>query len=89
MKTKKGYILRSLGDEFVLVSEGADVFHTGRMVSMNESAALLWREVKGKDFDLKDMADLLVVHYDISREVAEKDAGALLQIWKNADVIEE
>lgn len=89
MKTKKGYILRSLGDEFVLVSEGADVFYTGRMVSMNESAALLWREVEGKDFDLKDMADLLVDHYDISREVAEKDAGALLQIWKNADIIEE
>ena len=35
------------------------------------------------------MADLLVDHYDISREVAEKDAEALLQIWKNADIIEE
>lgn len=89
MKTKKGFVLRSLGNEFLLVAEGVEVYRDGRMVSMNESAAFLWKEVEGKEFDLERLVVLLVDHYGISREVAEKDAEALLQLWKNAGVIED
>ena len=51
MKTRKGYTLRSLGKEFVLVAEGLDAVDFSRMVSLNESAAFLWRSVEDKDFE--------------------------------------
>jgi len=89
MKTKKGFNLRPLGNEFILVAEGADVYQVGRMISMNESAALIWQEVEDKDFDLGLVVDFLVDNYGISHESAEKDAEALLRSWKNAGVIEE
>ena len=88
MKTKKGFILRSLGKEFILVAEGLDAADANRMVSMNESAAFLWKAVEGKDFDADTLADLLQEEYDIPREVAEKDVATLIQIWHDADIIE-
>ncbi len=45
MKTKKGFILRSLGKEFILVAEGLEAADANSMVSMNESAAFLWKAV--------------------------------------------
>ena len=41
MKTSKGYTLRSLGQEFILVAEGLEAVDFSRMISMNESAAFL------------------------------------------------
>lgn len=87
MKTRKGYILRSLGKEFVLVAEGLDAVDFSRMVSLNESAAFLWKSVEDKDFEAETLVELLLDEYGITREVAEKDVAALLQTWKETDMI--
>ena len=89
MKTKKGYILRPLGTEYILVAEGLEAADANHIISMNESAAYLWKAVEGKDFDLETLTDLLLEEYDITREVAEKDAAALLQTWKDAEIIDD
>lgn len=89
MKTKKGYTLRSLGDESLIVPEGLGyVVDFTHMVSLNASAAFLWKEVEDKDFDLDTLTDLLVQEYGIDRDTAHHDAEALLQSWQNAGVIE-
>ena len=89
MKTKKGYTLRSLGDESLLVPEGLGyAVDFSRMVSLNPSAAFLWKQIEDKDFDLETLTDLLVQEYGIDHDTARHDAEALLQSWLNADVIE-
>jgi len=88
MKTKKGYTLRDLGSEHILVAEGLEAVDFTRMISMNASAAFLWQEVEGKDFDADTLADLLVEGYDIPRDVAIRDVAALLQTWKDANLID-
>lgn len=87
MKTKKGYILRSLGKEFILVAEGLEAGDANSMISMNESAAFLWKAVEGKEFDSNTLVDLLLEEYDITREVAEKDVASLVKTWCEAGVI--
>ena len=89
MKTKKGYRLRQLGTEYILVAEGLEVMDVNKMISMNETAAFLWEAVEGKTFDTEALAKLLVDEYDISMKVAEKDVTALLQTWNKAGVIED
>ena len=89
MKTRKGYSLRPLGKEYILVADGFEAVDFSRMVSMNESAALLWDAVEGKAFDATTLADLLVENYGISRETAEHDTQVLLQTWRKANIIEE
>jgi hypothetical protein len=87
MKIRKGYTLRSLGKEFILVPEGLEAVDFTRMISLNESAAFLWKALEDKDFDNDTMIQLLMDEYDISREVAEKDVEAFLQTLKKADVV--
>ena len=89
MKFKNGYRLRSLGQEFILVAEGLDAVDFSRMISMNESAAFLWKEVEGKDFDAEMLTALLTDNYDIDRETAQNDVTALLESWSAAGLIEE
>lgn len=87
MRTKKGFVLRPLGNEYILVAEGLEMENFEAMISMNASAAFLWKSVDGKDFDADTLAGLLVEEYGISRQQAEKDVAPLLQSWKNAGVI--
>lgn len=89
MKLRKGYSLRSLGKEFILVAEGPEAVDFSRMVSMNESAAFLWKEVLDKDFDAEMLTNLLTDNYDIARETAQNDVAALLESWSAAGLIEE
>ena len=87
MKTKKGFVLRSLGREYILVAEGLEAADANRLISMNESAAFLWKAIADKEFDANTLINLLAEEYGITREVAEKDVTALLQTWKEADII--
>lgn len=89
MKAKNGYSLRTLGNEFVLVADGLDAVDFNRMISMNESAAMLWKAIEGKDFDAGTLADILADNYDISPETAQADAAALLQAWQKAGIVED
>ena len=78
-----------MGSEYVLVAEGHEAVDFSRMVSMNASAAFLWEQVEGKEFDVDTLASLLMEEFDITRETAEQDATKLLQNWKDANLIEE
>lgn len=89
MKFKKGYRLRPLGQEFILVAEGLEAVDFSRMISMNESAAFLWKEVEDKDFDAEMLTTLLVDNYGVTSETAQNDVAALLQSWLAAGLIEE
>ena len=40
-----------------------------------------------KEFDADTLINLLMEEYSIDREVAEKDVAALLETWKQAEII--
>ena len=89
MKTKKGFTLRPLGNEYILIAEGVETVDFNQMISLNESAALLWENVDGKDFDTDTLINLIIEHYGINREQAAKDIQPLVQSWKKAGIIED
>lgn len=89
MKTRNGYSLRSLGNEFILVAEGFEAVDFSRMISMNSSSAFLWKAVEGKDFDAEMLAALLMEEYGITHDVALHDVTAMLETWKTANIVVE
>ena len=89
MKTKKGLVLRPLGKEHILMPEGLEAEGFDAMISMNESAAFLWKKVEGKDFDSDQLTHLLMEEYSITREVAEHDVTEMLQEWKEMRIVED
>ena len=88
MKIKTGFELRTVCKENIIVAFGEEHIDFSKVISLNESAALMWRAVLGKDFSAEDMADALMQEYEVDRETALKDAQAMLQQWLEVGLIE-
>ena len=73
MKIKEGFILRSICGEYIVVGEGLAQVNFNKMLSLNESAAYLWKEVEGKEFTKEDLVKLLLDRYEVSEEQAAAD----------------
>ena len=56
--------------------------------SLNDSAAYLIEQVRDEDFTQEDWVDLLTERYDVSREQASADIELLVQMLKEANVID-
>ena len=89
MKTVEGFRLRPLGAEFIVTGEGIRQVNFNKMISLNESAAYLWREVEGKEFSVQDLADLLVSRYEIDMGRALADSGSICEKWIDAGIVEK
>ena len=89
MKIKEGFILRSICGEYVVVGEGLTQVNFNKMLSLNESAAYLWKEVLGMEFTRQDMAQLLLDKYEVTPEQAAADVDKLLAIWTREGVVVE
>lgn len=89
MKIKEGFTLRSLLGEFIVVGEGLAQVNFNKMLSLNESAAYLWKEVEGKDFTREDLVKLLLDRYEVSEEQAAADVDKLLAVWTQEGVVSE
>ena len=46
MKVIKGFKLRPLGGEYILIGESVELVNFNKMITMNESAAYLWQQVR-------------------------------------------
>ena len=87
MKTVEGFTLRPLGKEFIITAENIRNINFNKMISLNESAAYLWKSVNGIDFTADTLADLLVERYEIDRETALRDSEAIIVKWKEAGIV--
>ena len=79
MKFKKGYKVRSMAGENVVIMQGKGGSDMTRIISLNDSSLLLWNELQGKEFEVADVAALLVEAYKIDNEMAERDAKAWVE----------
>ncbi len=88
MKQKKGFNLRTICGENIVVAEGIENIDFSRIISMNESAAYLWKKTQGTDFDAQTLKDLLLEEYEVDETTAENDARKLIATWSEAGIIE-
>ena len=88
MRIKDGFILRTICGEHIVIGEGLKRVNFNKMLSLNESAAWLWEQVQGRDFEAADMVNLLQEKYDVSAEQAAVDVEQMLQIWHSEGVVE-
>ena len=89
MKVIPGFALRPLGNEYLLIAESVDLVNFNAMITLNESAAYLWRNVADKpSFDEQTLTDLLLAEYEVSPEQALADARKTIASWKEAHIIQ-
>jgi len=93
MKTIEGFKLRKLGNEFILVGESLALINFNKMITLNETAAFLWKEAEEKsvacgEFTAAELCKALCAEYEVSPEQAMNDVEATIASWREAGVIE-
>ncbi len=88
MRIKEGFILRTICGQHVISGEGTANVNFSQLISLNESAAYLFRSVKDKEFTPETLADLLLEEYEVDAETALKDAKDLCDKWLEVGIIE-
>jgi len=89
MKIKKGFVLRQVCGENVIVGEGLDAINFGRMLCLNETAAWIWKKAQDTgDFTVESLTHTLCQEYDVTPEQALNDVKETIDNWIGIGVIE-
>lgn len=89
MRTKKGFELREICGEKIIMATGVENIDFNQLISLNESAAYLWSKIKDCSFDKDTLASLLCDEYEVSKEQALIDAENIIGQWFEEGIIEE
>ena len=88
MIIKEGFVLRTICGQNVVSGEGTSQVNFSKLVSLNETAAYLFKAVQGREFTAETLANLLLDEYDVDRETALKDAESLCAQWMEIGIAE-
>lgn len=89
MQIKSGFVLREVCGEQVIVGEGLDAINFGKLLSLNETAAWLWKQAKAMgDFSVEELAAKLCEEYEVSADDAKADVAAMIDEWQQVGVVE-
>lgn len=89
MKIKEGFKLRTVGSEYIVAGEGLKQVDFNKLISLNGSAAYLWQQAEGKEFEVQHLADWLTKRYELSEEQALADAAEVASSWIKVGLVEE
>jgi hypothetical protein len=87
MKIKKGFVIREVGGENVVVPVGAlsKTFHG--MINLNETGAFMWKFFT-EDHTLEEGIDAICNEYEVERERAAKDVTNFVKILETNNFLE-
>lgn len=88
MKIKDGFELKDICGENIIISHGKENINFTKIITLNESAALIWNEVIGKDFSIEDMVRTIIDEYEIDEATAKKDCENIASEWEKVGFIE-
>ena len=88
MRIQKGFELREVCGEHIIVAYGRENIDFNKVISLNESATFLWKSIVDKDFDANTLASLLQQEYEVDVETAKRDAQTLLDDWTKVGLTE-
>lgn len=88
MKKKKGFTLRDVCGEKVVIAEGKENIDFSKIISMNDSSAYLWNSLGDAEFTADKLVELLTSEYNVDEKTAYDDVQALIIQWQKAGIVE-
>ena len=89
MKQKKGFVLRQVCGEQVIVGEGIEQIDFNKIITLNDTAAFLWKEAGKGEFTVASLAEALVKEYDVEPERALRDVENVVAKWLEEGMFEQ
>ena len=88
MKTKKGFMLRSVGNRHIVVAVGSASLEFNGLITLNETGAFIWKQLQeGCEYD--ELLAKLLEEYDATEEEAKAGIDAFLAEVRAANLLEE
>ncbi|MDD3382642.1 MAG: PqqD family protein [Bacilli bacterium] len=87
MKIKKDYVLREIVDEYVVIPVKDAAINFNGMITLNESAKLLWESLIEEKSE-EDLIKVLCDEYQISKEEATIDVKDFINVLKENNLLE-
>lgn len=88
MRIKQEYKVREIAGESVVIMQGRQGADLTQIITLNDSALMLWNALLGKDFEACDAARVLMQSYDVEEDVALRDATLWVQRLKECGLVE-
>ena len=89
MRIKEGFVLRTICKRSVVSGEGTENVNFSSLITLNDTAAYLFKNLQGKEFTEETAVDLLLQEYEVDRDRAAKDVKALFEKWKETGLLAE
>jgi len=82
-------VLRTVCGENVIVGEGLGTIDFGKLISLNETAAWLWKKAgEMGDFDIDSLTAALCEEYEVEQNQARADVTKMVTQWQEIGIVE-
>ena len=87
MKIKEGFLVHEVAGNYVVIKIGQEAVNFNGLITLSESAKLLWDLLKD-DAEVKDLVNKLLEEYDIDEETATNDTLEFIESLKKNNILE-
>ena len=88
MKIKDGFMLRQFGDDYIVVAVGEESEDFNRLITINSVGEFIYNELK-KETTFDELVSAMLEKYEVSEDVAVRDAKAFISNLKTAGLLDE
>ena len=88
MKIKSGFVLEKVGESYLACATGKLATQFSGFVRLNGTGAFLWNILNG-GADMQQLVEAMVKEYDVSLEIAERDAAAFVENLCKNGILDE
>lgn len=78
MKIKKGFVMREVGGEIVIVPVGAMSKQFHGMINLNQTGAFLWGYYQ-EEHTIEDGVKALLAEYEVDEKIARSDVTRFVE----------
>lgn len=87
MKIRSELTLRKIGDDYLIVEPDQGMVDFSRVFSLNHTAAYLFTQLQGKEFEIESAQMLLKERYGITEDVADRDSKTIIGLFRKENLL--
>jgi hypothetical protein len=87
MKIKSNYVLREVGDQFVVVPTGIEAIKFNGIITLNKTGKRLFKQLQ-EEVSETNLIDYLQSVYDVDKTKASEDVLDFINILKDNDLLD-
>ena len=86
MKIKKGFLLRKVGAQNVVVAVGAESRNFNGIIRLNDTGKFLWEKLSS-EISEDELVSAMISEYEIDEATARNDIETFIETLKEANLL--